>query len=118
MAQERERVIKVARENPFRLGCIVKAVLTLGIYLLWWASKQLVVTTRRVVWRSGVFGKTERTVPLDRVTDISVSYGLLGRLLGYGDIRIETAGEAGAEIDARGITDPDGVRDAILRVQY
>ena len=114
MAQEREQVITVARENPLGCGCMTKALLTLGLYLLWWASKQLVVTTRRVIWKSGVLGKTERTIPLDRVTDISVDYGLMGRILGYGNIRIETAGGPGTEIAANGITNPNAVRDAIL----
>jgi len=77
-------------------------------------AKQLMVTNRRVIWRSGVFGKSERSIPLSRVTDVSVNYGLMGRMLGYGNVRIESAGGPGTEIVANEISDPDGVRDAIL----
>ena len=115
MAQQREQVIKVAREYPLRLGCLTKVVLTGGLYILWWATKQLVVTNRRVFWRSGVLGKSERSIPLNQVQDVSVSYGPKGRILGYGDVRIESAGAATTEITATNISDPDGVKDAILR---
>jgi uncharacterized membrane protein YdbT with pleckstrin-like domain len=114
MAEQPERMVKVARESPMGCNFLAKACLTLGFYLIWWQARQLVVTTRRVVWRSGVVGKSERSIPLSRVTDVSVKYGVLGRLLGYGNIYIESAGGPGTEIVALDIADPDGVRDAIV----
>ena len=114
MAEQPERIVKVARESPMGCNFLVRACLTLGLYLIWWQARQLVVTTRRVVWRSGVVGKSERSIPLSRVTDVSVKYGLPGRILGYGNIYIESAGGPGTEIVALNIADPDGVRDAIV----
>jgi uncharacterized membrane protein YdbT with pleckstrin-like domain len=115
MAEQQEQIIKVARENPLGCGCVTKVILTLGVYILWWAAKQLVVTNRRVIWRTGVFGKSERSIPLSRVQDVSVSYGPMGRILRYGNVRVESAGEATTEIVAIDISDPEGVKDAILR---
>lgn len=108
-----ETVIITARESPLGCGCVTKGVLTLGLYLFAWMAKKLIVTNRRVTWQSGIFGKTERTIPLNRVTDISVSKGLLGGILGYGNIHIESAG-SGQEIVAPAIQNPDAVREAIL----
>ena len=115
MDEQQEQIIKVARENPLGCGCVTKVILTLGVYILWWAAKQLVVTNRRVIWRAGVFGKSERSIPLSRVQDVSVSYGPMGRILRYGNVRVESAGEATTEIVAIDISDPEGVKDAILR---
>jgi len=114
MAEQQEQVIKIARESPMGCNFLAKVCLTLGLYLIWWQAKQLVVTTRRVVSRSGIIGKSERSIPLSRVTDVSIKYGLLGRILGYGNIYIESAGGPGTEIVALDLADPDGVRDAIM----
>jgi len=110
-----ERVIKRAREHPLGCGCLTKGLITLGLYVFWWAAKQLIVTDRRVVWREGVITKKERSVPLSRVQDVSVKRSLIGRLLGYGDVRVESAGGPATEIVAPGIEDPEGVKEAILR---
>lgn len=112
---QEEEVLVTARENPLGCGCITKATLTLGLYLLFWAAKKLIVTNKRVTWQTGVLSKSERTIPLNRVTDISVSRGFLGNLLGYGNIRVESAGASQTEIVAGGIQNPDKVREAILQ---
>ena len=109
-----EIVIKQVHENPLGCGCLVKAVLTFGIYIIWWAAKRLTVTNKRVVWRSGVFSSNERSIPLNRVADINVRSGMFGKMIGYGDMRIESAGGPGTEILAPGISDPNGIRDAII----
>ena len=115
MDEQPERVMKTAREYPLGSGFLIKVVLTLGLYLVWWTARQIVVTNRRVIWREGVLAKKERSVPLSRIQDVSVSYGIIGRIMGYGDVRVESAGGPATEIKAAGVSDPGGVKDAILR---
>jgi len=115
MARQSERTLKISREYPLGCGFMIKVALTLGLYLIWWMAKQLIVTNRRVILRQGVLGKKERSIPLSRVQDVSVSYGPLGRILRYGNIRVESAGGAATEIVAKGISDPEGVKNAIIR---
>ena len=38
MDEQQEQIIKVARETPFGCGCVTKVILTLGVYILWWAA--------------------------------------------------------------------------------
>jgi putative membrane protein len=109
-----EKELMVAREYPWGCGCLTKAILTLGLYFIWWAAKKLVVTNKSVKWQSGVFNKRERVIPVNRVTDVVVHRGLFGRMLGYGNISIESAGGPGTEIVASGVQKPDAVRDTIL----
>ena len=109
-----EEVIVRKRETVLSLAFWLKLLLTLGLYLFWWLAKSLTVTNRRVIWKTGLFGTKERSVPLRQVQDVSVSYGLIGRLFGHGTIRIETAGGPHAEIVAKRIVGPDAIRDAIL----
>lgn len=109
-----ETTIIRKRTTVWTWGFWLKTIVTLGIYLFWWAANTLTVTDRRVTWRSGLFNKDERTIPLGQVQDVSVSCGFFGQLLGYGTIRIESAGGPETEIVATNIAGPDAVRDAII----
>ena len=115
MTKQQERIIKTSRESPLGCGFWLKVCFTFGLYLIWWHAKRLIVTNRRVIRRSGVLGRAERSIPLSRVQDVSIRYNPIGRLPGYGNVRIESAGGRLTEIVAYGISDPQGVRDAIIR---
>ena len=57
-----------------------------------WANDYFVVTNRRVVWLEKVVGlyDSRREAPLSMVLAVNVETGLLGRLLGFGDVTIRT----------------------------
>ncbi len=57
-----------------------------------WASSSLVVTTSRVVVRSGVLSRRGREVSLVDVRHVDVRRPLLGRLVGTGTVSVESAG--------------------------
>ncbi len=71
-------------------------VLTL-VWLAWrylyWVNKIYMVTNRRVLKLEGLFAKIHRDASLDKINDMDLEQGLLGRLLGYGDLGISTANE-------------------------
>lgn len=109
-----EETILTVRESWLSPAFWAKLVFTIGLYFFWWLGKKLVVTNRRVYYKTGLLGGNERSIPLNRVTDMSVSRGVFGAILGYGSIRIESAGGGGTEIVATGIRGPKQVQDAIL----
>lgn len=109
-----DRVVVIGKETVLTLGFWLKVCFTLGFYLFSWLGKSLTVTETRVIWRKGLIAKDERSVPLEKVQDVRVSYGISGRIFGYGTIRIETAGSSGTEILAKNITKAGKIRDAIL----
>ena len=86
---------------------------TLGLYGPWWRAKTLIITDQRVIMRKGVFSKDDRNVQLSRIQDIAIKRSFLGRILGYGNIRIETAGSGATEIVFNNIDSPTKVRDLI-----
>ena len=57
------------------------------------AADEFVVTDRRIIHKLGFFSHETRQCPLARVQDITVDQSFWGRLLGYGDLGIETASE-------------------------
>lgn len=76
-----------------------------GLALLWvavryarWATTNFVVTTDRLVFREGVLGKRGKEIPLERVNDIAVTQTLFERIIGAGDVTIESGGERGQQV--------------------
>src|SRR5262249_49669290 len=62
-----------------------------GTWLNWNASI-LTVTDQRVILEQGIFVRTTKVIPLDRVQDVSTTQRLVGRILDYGSVEIDTAG--------------------------
>jgi uncharacterized membrane protein YdbT with pleckstrin-like domain len=60
-----------------------------------WRTNRFIVTSRRVIIRSGVISRTGRDIPLTRVNDVTFTHGLLDRMLGCGTLLIESGGERG-----------------------
>jgi uncharacterized membrane protein YdbT with pleckstrin-like domain len=86
--------------SPVALYVIGAIGLVLIIWLaLWpylrWRTTHYVFTNERVILREGVFSRDGRDIPLGRVNDVSFSHNLVGRMLGYGTLTIESAGERG-----------------------
>src|SRR4051812_30065210 len=77
------------------LGICLVALIWLAIRYGKWATTTFVVTTQRLIYRYGVLAKHGREIPLDRLNDISFHQSLFERLIGAGDIMIESAGEHG-----------------------
>jgi uncharacterized membrane protein YdbT with pleckstrin-like domain len=65
------------------------------VRLINWRSVEFVVTTDRVIFRSGVFAKHGIEIPLARVNNVNFSQGILERLVGAGNLMIESGGEDG-----------------------
>jgi membrane protein YdbS with pleckstrin-like domain len=65
--------------------------------IVMWRSTTLVLTNRRVVYRTGVFRRLGREIPLDRVQDVTYTQSLAERLVGAGSLTIESAGAGGEE---------------------
>src|SRR5215470_11538804 len=76
------------------------------------SADEFVVTNRRVIRKVGLVSREIEQAPLDKIQDITVDQGWLGRLLGFGTVTIETASERGTLIFPT-IAEPEGLRNAL-----
>ena len=60
---------------------------------LGWAVDYFVVTSQRMILTSGVLTRKVAMMPLVKVTDMSFQRSFWGRMLGYGDFILESAGQ-------------------------
>ena len=76
------------------LGVVLLGVI--GIKLLVLRFQEHVLTDRRVIQQVGVLNKRSMDARLDKINNVEHHQTIWGRLLGYGDLEIDTASETGA----------------------
>lgn len=59
-------------------------------------SNEHVLTNRRMIQQTGILTKRSMDAPLDKVNNVEHWQTVWGRMLGYGDVEIDTASEHGA----------------------
>jgi uncharacterized membrane protein YdbT with pleckstrin-like domain len=62
-----------------------------------WATTMFVLTSDRILTRRGVLSKSGVEIPLERINTVFFNQSLFERMLGAGDLAIESAGERGTE---------------------
>ena len=68
-----------------------------GINYLKWTTTNFVLTSDRLISRVGVFAKEGLEIPLERINTVFSSQSVFERLVGAGDLSIESAGERGTQ---------------------
>ncbi|KTF13224.1 PH domain-containing protein [Pseudoalteromonas sp. H105] len=71
---------------------------------------------RKLVVKRGILFKVEKSIPLEKITDVGLSQGPLMRLFGLYRLSFETAGQSGqgALVSLLGVVDASEFREAIL----
>ena len=111
-----EKVIGVWHESNAHLRFWLLTIFTLTLYIwLVYNHNEIRLSTRRVTQKRGnIFTSNETSVSLENITNVDVNMSLLGKIFNYGDIAIQTAGSGSAEIEAKRLTNPDKLREAIF----
>jgi uncharacterized membrane protein YdbT with pleckstrin-like domain len=104
------------------LRIAVIAVLLTGLFVVavipamrWWFT-QFVLTNERLVLRKGIIARSGVEIPLEVINDVIFSQTVFERLLGFGDLIIESAGEMGQSRFSN-IPNPDGFQAELYRVR-
>jgi uncharacterized membrane protein YdbT with pleckstrin-like domain len=79
-----------------------------------WRFTTFVLTNERVITRSGVIAKHSKEIPLETINDVTFGQSILERMIGAGDLIIESAGESGQNRFGE-IRKPEAVQLAIYR---
>jgi uncharacterized membrane protein YdbT with pleckstrin-like domain len=85
--------------------------------LQWWVEK-LLVSDRRVMIVSGVVTHKVTMTPISKVTDLTYERSAAGRLLGYGSLVVESAGQVQGLDRIDFLPEPERVYDAVSRLIF
>ncbi|MFZ9015788.1 MAG: PH domain-containing protein [Ilumatobacteraceae bacterium] len=80
------------------------ALVMIAVSVLWmigryakWSTTNFVITSDRLIYRSGVIAKSGIEIPLERVNNVLFNQSVFERIIGAGDLLIESGGEAGQQ---------------------
>ncbi|HWL41696.1 MAG TPA: PH domain-containing protein [Ilumatobacter sp.] len=62
-----------------------------------WTTTNFVITSDRLIYRSGVLAKRGIEIPVERVNNVIFNQSVFERILGAGDLMIESAGAEGQQ---------------------
>jgi uncharacterized membrane protein YdbT with pleckstrin-like domain len=100
-------------------GWIVAAVAV--VWVVWllvkfleWNRTYFVVTDQRVIYRTGIISRHGVEIPLERINNLNFKQGIWERMIGAGDLEVQSAGEEGTTL-FENVRHPDGVQQEIYR---
>jgi uncharacterized membrane protein YdbT with pleckstrin-like domain len=76
---------------------LVGTAIWLVIRYMKWLTTNFVITSNRLIFRQGVIGKSGIEIPLERVNNVNFHQTVFERILGAGDLLIESGGEDGQQ---------------------
>jgi uncharacterized membrane protein YdbT with pleckstrin-like domain len=83
--------------NKVLIGLLILTALwVVGRYLKW-ITTNFVMTSQRLIFRQGVIAKSGIEIPLERVNNVNFNQSVFERILGAGDLLIESGGEDGQQ---------------------
>lgn len=86
-------------------------------YTKYYARLRVLLTTRNLNVSRGVLNREDKSIPLEKITDLAVFQGPVMRMMNLKGLRVETAGQsnaAGALVSVIGVENIDEFRDLVL----
>ena len=94
------------------------AVLRFTILTILWWIERIVITDKRVMLAQGFIVHKVGMMPLSKVTDLTFERSLGGRMLGYGTIIVESAGQIQALNKIDYLPRPEEVYEALSELVF
>lgn len=94
------------------LIALVASIVWLAVRYAKWSTTNFVITSDRLIFRTGVLGKSGIEIPLERVNTVHFNQSVFERMIGAGDLLIESGGEDGQQ-RFTDIRQPDRVQNQI-----
>jgi uncharacterized membrane protein YdbT with pleckstrin-like domain len=93
--------------DDFLSVVVVFFIFRFFFYVWLWYVNRIVVTNQRIIEESGIINRNVSSMPLTKVTDLQYHRSLMGRLLGFGELSLETAGQKQAISSIDHLAKPD-----------
>ena len=94
------------------LSSIIASGAWVLVQLIKWRTTYFVVTSHRLIYRQGVVSRDGVEIPLERVNNVNFAQSVVERMLGVGDLLIESGGKDGQQ-KFTDIAQPERVQNII-----
>jgi uncharacterized membrane protein YdbT with pleckstrin-like domain len=112
-------------------GLVSQSTVVTVVWLIWlavvgrlafkvfeWSDEYFTVTGVRVMLIHGILTRRVDMMPLKKITDLTVNRSILGRMLGYGTIVLESAGQDQALSTVEYVPEPEAIYLEISSVAF
>lgn len=100
--------------EPLLALLVVGTTLYIGARYAGWRLARFVFTNRRVLFIEGLLSRRVSAIPLSKITDTTFTRSLLGRLLHYGDLLLDSPGEQPGIATLAALPQPDELYRLIM----
>jgi uncharacterized membrane protein YdbT with pleckstrin-like domain len=94
------------------LSSIIASGAWVLVQLIKWRTTYFVFTSHRLIYRQGVVSRDGVEIPLERVNNVNFTQSVVERMLGVGDLLIESGGKDGQQ-KFTDIAQPERVQNII-----
>jgi putative membrane protein len=93
-------------DNPALIPLIIAAVLILSLFFRWliWLRFRYHVGADDIRVEKGLLNRTARSIPYERIQDVSIEQKPLARMMGLSEVKFETGGGDGDDATLRFVT--------------
>lgn len=99
-----EKLIYIAKKHWFSLFWpVILTLLTSGLLLPWviivllrFKWDEIIVTSKKVYIKTGIISRTVVTTPVEKINNIHITKSIMGRILNYGKVIIQSGATLGA----------------------
>jgi uncharacterized membrane protein YdbT with pleckstrin-like domain len=93
-------ILKLAYALPYWILALFIVALAFAMLMVFldWLCVNYYLTNLRLIEERGIIGKRIIFIPLNMVQDVTCRFGILGRVFGFGDLEIESAGTYGKTV--------------------
>jgi uncharacterized membrane protein YdbT with pleckstrin-like domain len=96
---------------------VVAVFRLLVLTALWWVER-IVITDKRVMISTGLLTHRLAMMPLKKVTDLTFHRSLMGRVIGYGTVVVESAGQIQGLDRIDYVSRPEEVYDMLIELIF
>jgi hypothetical protein len=104
--------------DNFAFYLALVAVLRFTVLTILWWIERIVITDKRVMLAQGIIVHNVGMMPLSKVTDLTFQRSLGGRMLGYGTLIVESAGQIQALNKIEYMPRPEEVYEALSELVF
>lgn len=100
------------RDSDFGAVPVIAVILVFSLVFRWlaWTRFRYFVGEDDIRVEQGLLSRSARSVPYDRIADVSIERPALARMLGLAVVRFETGGGKGEEAELRYVSEADAER--------
>lgn len=96
--------------------CFAVATIACGIWSLSIRASYISLSQTGIAGRSGLIKSVKLVAPISKIQNLSISNGLGGKIFGYHNVIIATAGTAGNEIVFKGVTNGELLQQTYMKL--